>query len=416
MAMPTLSLKDKKITFQVATGFFLLAALLGALMRFIYLREVPFLDYRHILHAHSHLAMLGWGFTVLGGALVFSLITKVAVASVYRRVLAGNLIAGAGMFFAFLYQGYGAVSIGFSTLHVLVAYYFAWHFLQDLKKVPPSQATKFAKWAVYWMLLSTLGLWAIAPVSMLLGKVHPLYFASIQFFLHFQFNGWFIYGLLALLFRHAENNGQLVQLPKATFAVLQLSLLLTYALSITWTTPENILFYLNSVGVLLQLLAFGMLWRGFSRRATFSFERGGIISWLFRLGIASLALKVMVQAAVAIPFVAKVSYVIRNFVIGFIHLTMLGAFSLTLIALLLHQGWLPSTKMAAKGYWLLILGFALTEAILFSQGVLLWASKGFIPHYHEIIFGVTLLLPLALLIINFSFPQMGKTTTNKVKL
>ncbi len=401
--MQNIALKGAKTTFQVATGFFLLAALLGALMRFIYLREVPFLDYKHILHAHSHLAMLGWGFTALGGALVFSLVAKVAVAGIYRRVLAGNLVAGAGMFFAFLYQGYGAVSIAFSTLHVFVAYYFAWHFLKDLKKVPYSQAGKFAKWAVYWMLLSTLGLWAIAPVSILLGKPHPLYFASIQFFLHFQFNGWFTYGLLALLFRHSENNGRLVQLPKATFTVLQLSLVLTYALSITWSAPEDILFYLNSVGVLLQLLAFGMLWRGFSGSAKFSFGKGGIISWLFRLGITSLALKVLVQAAVAIPFIAKVSYVIRNFVIGFIHLAMLGAFSLTLIALLLYQGWLPSTRMAVKGYWLLVIGFALTEAMLFLQGVLLWAEKGFIANYHELLFGVTLLLPLALALISLSF-------------
>lgn len=411
--MQDLAPKGEQITFQAAAGFFLLSALLGVLMRFIYLREVPFLDYKHILHAHSHLAMLGWGFTALGGALVFSLIAKVADAGIYRRVLAGNLIAGAGMFFAFLYQGYGAISIAFSTLHVFVAYYFAWHFLKDLKEVPYSQAAKFAKWAVYWMLLSTSGLWAIAPVSMLLGKLHPLYFAAIQFFLHFQFNGWFTYGLLALLFRHSENNGHVVQLPRLAFAALQLSLVLTYALSITWTTPEHILFYLNSIGVLLQLLAFSLLWGGFSRSAKFSFEGGSIISWLFRLGITSLALKVIVQAAVAIPFIAKVSYVIRNFVIGFIHLTMLGAFSLTLIALLLHRRSLPTTRIAVKGYWLLMLGFALTESLLFLQGTLLWAGEGFMPNYDEIIFGATLLLPLALLIINFSFPRIGEQQQTK---
>jgi len=403
MRLHNISHKNRSITFQIALGFFLLASLLGALMRYIYLREVPFLDYKHILHAHSHLAMLGWCFTALGGALVFSFLTKSASKKAYRYALIGNLIAGVGMFFAFLYQGYGAVSIAFSTLHIVVAYYFSWHFLKDLKKIPLSHATTFAKWSVYWMLISISGLWAIAPVSLLLSKLHPLYFASIQFFLHFQFNGWFTYGILSLLFRDSERNGHPVQLPKGTFVILQISLLLTYTLSVTWSTPENYLFYLNSAGVMLQLLAFSMLWYGFSYDAKFSFVQGNLVSWLFRLGILSLMFKVVVQAAVAIPIVAKVSYTVRNFVIGFIHLTMLGAFSLTLIAILIFQKSLPTSKIARNGYCLLIAGFVLTEAVLFLQGILLWAEKGFLPNYHELIFGATLLLPLALVLINISY-------------
>ncbi len=393
----------KKITFQIAVTFFLLAATLGAFMRWLYLQEVPGLDYKNILHAHSHLAMLGWGFTALGGALFFSLLTNVASLMPYRRALIGNVIAGVGMFFTFIYQGYGAMSIAFSTLHVFVAYYFVWHFLRDIKNAPASNSKTFAKWAMYLMLLSTLGLWALAPVSMLLGRLHPLYFASIQFFLHFQFNGWFAYGVLALLLRHSENNGYAVQLPKYTFTLLQTSVVLTYALSITWSTPEDVLFYLNSMGVLLQLLAFGMLWQGFARSGKISFKKGSIADWLFRLGILSLALKVLAQGAVAIPFFAKISYVIRNFVIGFIHLTMLGAFSLTLMALLLFRHLLPTTKLAVNGYRLLMMGFVVTEAMLFFQGLLLWTEKGFLPFYHEILFTLTLSLPISLVFIFLSY-------------
>lgn len=397
----------QKATFQLAIGFFLLAALLGALMRFMYLQEISFLDYRHILHAHSHLAMLGWGFTALGGALVFLLLKNVNSYAPYRKTLIGNLIAGVGMFFAFLYQGYGAISIAFSTLHVLVAYYFAWHFLKALKTEQKTNATKFAKWAVYLMLLSTAGIWAVAPISMFLGKLHPLYYASVQFFLHLQFNGWFTYGIIALLFKHAENNGQNVQLPKYTFALLQISVVLTYALSITWSTPETTLFYLNSVGVLVQLLAFLLLWRGFSKTLKFNFRKVGIAHWLIRMGIISLAFKVVAQGAVAMPFVAKISYTIRNFVIGFIHLTMLGAFSLTIVAILLFYRFLPNSKLAQKGYKLLIAGYVLTEIILFLQGLMLWAEQGFLPFYHELLFALTLILPLSLILIYKSFNHLN---------
>jgi len=368
-------------------------------MRYMYLREVPFLDYKHVLHAHSHIAMLGWGFTALAGALVFVFLPNAVSGGVYRKAFWWNLVAGIGMFVAFLYQGYGAISIGFSTLHVLVAYYFAWHFLQGLNKQPKTNGATFAKWAVYWMLVSTLGLWLIAPVSILLGKLHPLYFASIQFFLHFQFNGWFTFGIVALLFRHSENNGQPIRLPKGTFWLLQLSLLLTYALSITWSTPEDFLFYLNSLGVILQIIAFALLANSFYRNANFSFQRGSLSGWLLRFGLLSLVLKVAVQGAVAIPYIAEVSYTIRNFVIGFIHLTMLGAFSLSLLAILIYRGNLPGGSMALMGYRLLITGFALTEALLFLQGILLWLEKGFITNYHTVIFGATALLPVAVLLV-----------------
>jgi len=409
--MSIVSDKAKINTFQVAIGFFLLAALLGALMRFIYLQEIPFLDYKHILHAHSHIAMLGWGFTALGAALVFFMLKNDYSEMPYRKVLVANTVAGLGMFVAFIYQGYGAVSIAFSTLHVFVAYYFSWHFLKDIKNISDSNSKTFAKWAVYLMLLSTLGLWSIAPVSMLLGKLHPLYFASIQFFLHFQFNGWFMYGILALLFKYSENNGRTIHLPKYTFLILQTSVVFTYALSITWSTPENVLFYLNSVGVVLQLLAFAMLLRGFLKNGKFDIPKRSIVYWLLLTGILSILFKILMQSAVAIPFIAQVSYTIRNFVIGFIHLMMLGGFSLTIIALLLRQQILPTTTMALNGYRFLILGFVLTEVILFVQGILLWAEKGFLPLYYEVLFGITLLLPLSIILILTSSNSFKTETT-----
>lgn len=402
--------KAHRFTAQVAIGFFLLAAILGALMRFIYLQEVPFLDYKNVLHAHSHTAMLGWGFTALAGAFVFILLPNMIARKAYRNALWGNLIAGVGMFFAFLYQGYGAVSISFSTLHLLFAYYFAWHFLKDIKTLPQTNALKFARWAIYWMVISTLGLWSIAPVSMLVGKLHPLYFASIQFFLHFQFNGWFTYGILALLLKQSEENGREVALPKGSFWALQISLMLTYTLSITWSTPENFLFYLNSAGVLLQVIAFLYIARAYYKSTAFPRKSGTMADYLLQLGLLSLALKVILQGAVALPFIAKVSYIIRNFVIGFIHLTMLGAFSLSIIALLLHRGFLPKVAMASVGYRLLALGFILSEVILFIQGILLWAERGFMPYYHSIIFGATMLLPLALLLVFIALLSAKKTT------
>ncbi len=177
-----------KVTFQVAFGFFLIAALLGSIMRLIYICDVPFLDYMHLLHTHSHLAMLGWGFTALAGALVFIIVPEQSTNKHFQNTIVVNTIAGIGMLIGFMYQGYGAFSIAFSTIHVFCSYYFAWHYIKWTRHTQ-DDSVYVSRWAVYWMLISTLGIWAVPVVSILLGKLHPLYFSSIQFFLHFQFNG-----------------------------------------------------------------------------------------------------------------------------------------------------------------------------------------------------------------------------------
>ena len=411
MTAATTFLSVQKVTIQIALGFFFLGALLGVLMRYFYLQEISFLKYNNLLHAHSHIAMLGWGFTALASTLVFIFFPTAVLSRAFRYGLIGNIVSGLGMFLAFLLQGYAPISIGFSVLHVFIAYYFSWHFLKHLNGLESSNAVIFAKWAIYLMVFSTFGLWAVAPVSIILGKLHPLYFASIQFFLHFQFNGWFTFGILALLFNHSEKNGCNIRLPKGSILVLLISLILTYTLSITWSTPENFLFFLNSIGVLLQLVAFILIAKGVYQSSSFSFRIGTISYWLLLLGLMSLGLKVIIQAAVAIPIIAMVSYTIRNFVIGFIHLTMLGAFSLSLMAILHQQKLIPHSAMANYGYRLLIIGFILTEGLLFLQGVLLWAEKGFLEFYYTAIFSATLILPIALiLVIISSFQSKLKLT------
>ena len=397
MTIDTKYQKPNLLNYQAAIGFFFLAAVLGTLMRFMYLQEVKFLEYKNVLHAHSHIAMLGWGFTALAGVLVFTFIPTFNKGKIYQNILNANLIAGIGMLFSFLSQGYGAISIGFCTAHIFIVYIFSWYFLKDLKKVPQTMGTKLAKWAIYLMVISTIGLWSIGPISIFLGKQHPLYFASIQFFLHMQFNGWFTFGILALLFKLSEKNGHVVHLPKGTLTLIWLSLIFTYSLSITWSTPMDILFYLNSTGVILQIVAFLLIAKGFYKSVDLFFSTGSLSSWMLRFGLASLALKVIIQGAVVLPFIAKASYTIRNFVIGFIHLTMLGAFSLSLIGILIHLELLPRGRMASMGYRLIVFGFLSTEAVLFLQGILLWAGKGFITNYHSIILIATALLPIGLL-------------------
>jgi len=394
------STKLQKSWIAVSLGFFFLAAVLGLLMRISWSIDIStFLDYKHILHAHSHTALLGWGFLSISCGLICFILPHTKRLTSYTKVLKLGLIAGIGMFLSFLYQGYGAISITFSTIHLISAYIFAYNFLQDLKTVNDSPSKLLGRWAVYWMLISTLGLFSIAPIGILLGKNHPAYYSSIQFFLHFQFNGWFTFALLSLIYNFFAKRGISLFLGNKVFALLQLSLVLTYSLSITWSTPQSFLFYLNSLGVSLQLLTLGLISYQLLQNLMIQNTFKRIVKWLLILGLLSLILKVCIQFAVVIPFIAKISYTIRNLVIGFIHLIMLGSISLTLIGIFIHHEIMVNNKIAKWGYAFLVFGFISSEILLFGQGLLLWAEKGFISNYYLIMIILSSFLPLAIMIL-----------------
>jgi len=388
-----------------AVFFFWLAAVFGTLMRYYFVNEVPLLEYKHLLHAHSHVALLGWAYMLVSGSLLFLLVQRSRWRNEYRYLFGLNVLSGVGMAVFFLYQGYGLYSIAFSTIHLLAVYAFAYCFLKDLAAQPVGAHSRFVRWSIYWLLVSTLGLWAIAPVSGLLGKLHPLYFASIQFFLHFQFNGWLTYAIVGLWLFHIERGGKSVSIPATGFGMLQASLLLTYALSVTWSTPLSAIFYLNTLGVLLQAVAFYLVLRPVFSVAH-PFKRPA--NWtdlLLLFGVFCLLTKVAVQTAVALPALAEVSYTIRNYVIGFIHLITLGAITLTGVSLLLKRSLLPQNAIARAGWLLLLAAFVLSELVLFGQGTLLWLRQGFVEYYYEILFGVTALFPLALTVILAGFTR-----------
>ena len=51
--------------FLLSLMFLTLAATIGALLRLIFVVELPWLVFKPWLHAHSHVAMLGWLFPAL---------------------------------------------------------------------------------------------------------------------------------------------------------------------------------------------------------------------------------------------------------------------------------------------------------------------------------------------------------------
>ena len=390
--------------FSIAICNFLLAAIYGAILRLAFVIEIEWIDFRNVLHGHSHVAMLGWLY--LGIFIIFLkfFIPNFHDKKIYYFLFWITQFSVLGMAISFPIQGYGPFSIFFSTLHVLISYVFVINFFKHVNMDPKIRISRlFAKSSLVLMIISTLALFAMGPIMILELNSSTWYYMIIQFFLHFQFNGWFIFAVLAIVFYIFEKNQ--IQFKKnwtkSFFVLLLFSCFLTYALAITWAQPEPWLFMINSIGVLIQLGA--LFYFLLIINSLLIQIRQHLSSWEFSLlgiSIISFGLKVFIQTAVVIPYIAEIAYTIRNYVIGFIHLILLGIITFAVFVAAKQIGIFQiQTKMVRSGLNLLISGIILSELLLVFQGTMLWAGFGFIPYYYSLLFIVSALMPIGIALI-----------------
>lgn len=390
--------------YRIALSNFFIAALLGLTLRFAFIQEIPFFKYKNILHAHSHVAMLGWLYLGLYGLLVAHFVPKAREASrFYQRLFWLSQISVWGMLFSFPFQGYGPVSIAFSVLHIFCSYTFAVNLWMDSKMIN-GFSRLLLRTALAFMVLSTLGIWAMGPL-MALGFKHSIwYHLAVQFFLHFQFNGWFIIATLALFFRWMEGKGHYFsgKVQGWFYGLSVFATFLTFALAVAWSEPHSLVFACNSIGVLLQLavliLFTQQLW---PLRTSIKAALTPVQFSLWQLALISFCFKILVQAAVALPFVAQMAYTIRNYIIGFIHLIMLGILSFFILGIQYGQ----SERFSNQDKWGLFLlggGIVASEGLLFLQGTLFWIGWGFMPGYYGLLFGASCLMPVGIAFLLFS--------------
>ena len=104
---------------------FTLLALAGVLLRYKILFPLPLVDQKHLLHAHSHFAFSGWVSLALSISIIHVLKPDQQQQKKFNRILWAQQIGSFGMLLTFPFMGYAAPSIFFSTLSILVSFWFA---------------------------------------------------------------------------------------------------------------------------------------------------------------------------------------------------------------------------------------------------------------------------------------------------
>ncbi|MBK8886486.1 MAG: hypothetical protein IPN46_08000 [Saprospiraceae bacterium] len=77
--------------------------------------DFPYLDQKYLLHGHSHFAFAGWVTHILFTLLVAFLNQQNIYNKMYDKLIWANHCSSWHVDFLFIIQGYGGISIGFSS-------------------------------------------------------------------------------------------------------------------------------------------------------------------------------------------------------------------------------------------------------------------------------------------------------------
>lgn len=387
----------KKLVVICLLNFFI-AAFMGLALRFSFLESIG-INYRYLTHAHSHVAMLGWVYLVLFTLFVHYFIPEKK--PIYTNLFWLTEVAVVGMMVSFPFQGYAAVSISFSTLHILCSYYFVFLIWKNHKT--NSFVTKsLLQTALVFMVVSTAGVWCLGPAVSLQGKASAFYQIAIQFFLHFQFNGWFLIAVVTLFFHLLTIKDSF--LFRRFLLALIVSTILTFALPIQWFAPYKFLYWMNGAGIILQLVTLYLFIKLITPKLPqFLKNKSKLLVHLLYFSLFCFCLKILLFTLSILPEFSQTVYTHQNFVIGFIHLMMLGIISGFLFSFLIHNGILTPSKKTAVGVYSFLLGFLVTEVLLTIQGCYFYFGSGMLPNYYLLLFLASSLLPLGIFFILLNF-------------
>lgn len=383
--------------FHVKTALFYLviAALLGVILRMFAIVDVE-ATYKFIVHTHSHIALLGWVYLALT-SILFSIGVNKQKKRKYQLIFWSTQITLVGMLIAFPIQGYALYSILFSTLFLICSYWFYFFFKRNHCLKSATNSFKFINVSLLFMILSSIGPWALGIIMNVLGNTSQWYFNAIYFYLHFQYNGWFIFCLIGLfLYVLEQKNIKLSnQQINLFFKLLTLSCVLTLFLSLLWIKPHESIYILAGIGAIIQIAAFIIfghtLWKHANDiKKIFSPFLRRVLLFISIL----LVMKVLMQLVTTFPLFVVVTTELIDFVIGYLHLVFLGIVTLTLFVLLDHFQLIKISK-----FWLVIfiLGFILSESLIFYKGITFWQQKFIFENYYATLIYCSALMPIGIL-------------------
>ncbi|HQT23682.1 MAG: hypothetical protein B7X86_05605 [Sphingobacteriales bacterium 17-39-43] len=380
-------------------------AALGLILRYKIAYSLPFLDQKYILHSHSHFAFSGWITQTLMILMIFYLSKSLGkeITNRYRWLLYANLISSYGMMISFILQGYGLYSISFSTLNIFAFYAFAFYFWLDLNRIKEKSTTiLWFKAALVFGFISSFGAFNLAYMMANKMSNQNVYLTSIYFFLHFQYNGWFLFAGMGLLNDKLEIiTGERMKLYRA-FQLFCFACIPAYFLSILWMEFISNIYILLITAVISQLASWIIILNVYYKNR--SLIRQKITHYgkiLLILSALAFSIKLILQSGSIHPELSHLSYGFRPIIIGYLHLVLLGVTSIFLLGYIVSFELIRINKLLIKGIFIFVAGVIINELLLMIQGVAALSYTA-IPYINEMLLAAAVILFSGILIMLIS--------------
>ena len=321
---------DTRKDIQWAFLYFIITILLGLSLRVSYIADV-FFNIRHVTHSHSHIGLLGWIYTILS-SLICQYFLRETDRKPYFILFLCTQFCILGMLFSFPFGGYFLYSIIFSSLFIICTYWFSIFFLKRSKKYnfirfsisksvdvenDKRLSLKFVHWGIYFLILSSIGIWLLPVAIVKAGKGSDWYNSALYFFLHFQYNGWFLAVLFGLLVGEIEHKS-LLNSKRLKGALYNFVIGTIGSVTLSWVGffNEPILYIIGNISGFLLLASIFELYRAYMQ-----LEKPAFLMQMFLL---LCMLKTIFMFLGSFPWIAEVVLPNREFVISYLHFTFLG--------------------------------------------------------------------------------------------
>jgi hypothetical protein len=348
-----------------------LVACFGVAMRYKIAFALPFLDQKNILHAHSHFAFSGWVSNVLMLLLINYLIKagENVKTGKYRWLIYANLTTAYGMLFSLGLFGYNFLSICFSTASIFVSYAFAFVYWRDMSKIKPTGIEKWIKAALIFSVLSSIGPFTLAFMLATKNLHQHLYLSSVYYFLHFQYNGWFLFSCIGLALNQFFPN-----ISKGTsnliFWLFAGSFFPTYFLSVLWMPLPTWVYVIIVVAAFAQFAGWLALIRdAVQKRILDKLKVPELLRLLLFCAALAMTIKLILQLGSTIPQLSKLAYGFRPVIIGYLHLILLGVITISLFSFMIAQKMIMISKTTRAGIIIFVSGAIINELLLLIQGI-----------------------------------------------
>ena len=387
---------------QIALINFCIVALAGVTMRYKINFSLPAVDQKYLLHGHSHFAFDGWVAIALMTLMVNYLQKHNVITNYkrYHRILIASCLVAYGMFVSFIIQGYALYSITFSTLSILVSYFFIFNLWRDLNKVEDkSYAPKWFKGGLVLWAFSSLGAFSLAYLMANHIMVQDYYFAAVYFFLHFQYNGWFLFVCFGLLFSFLYSKGFLptVAIGKKIYIIMAITVVPTYFLSILWLKLPKALHLIADISGILQLVVlfyFIQLLPVVKKSIPKKISKTARYLWI--MASVAFIFKIVLQMLSIIPYLSHFAFGFRPVVIGYLHLSFVGIISFFILGYF-NEVLKPTHRhIDGGGIFVFVSGFVVQEIVLMLQGLEAMEVEP-LPYANMILFFCAILMATGLI-------------------